>query len=165
MHTYKPHITVYTDGASRGNPGRGGYGVAMFYPVPFEKKIQCREISQGYLNTTNNRMELLAFATALEVLRRPCDINIYTDSNYIAQAINQGWLTNWAQNGWRKSNNKPVANRDLWERILAQLSVHDVRVQWVKGHADNPGNIVADRLATEAADNLDNLIIDEGYVA
>lgn len=136
-------LIIYTDGASRGNPGPGGYGVVMIWG-----KVQ-KELSQGYRNTTNNRMELMGVIAALEALNREgLDIILYTDSQYVVNAIEKGWLWNW-----QRTNFKDKKNRDLWERLIPLLKRHKIRFQWVKGHATNEGNIRCDQLATQAADN------------
>lgn len=145
-------ITVYTDGASRGNPGPGGYGVVLMY------KQHRREISAGYRLTTNNRMELLAVITALEALKDPGhEVVIYSDSKYVIDSVEKGWLF-----GWVKKNFKDKKNEDLWRRYLYVASKHKVRFQWVRGHAGNPENERCDELATSAADGS-KLLIDVGY--
>ncbi|MFN8414954.1 MAG: ribonuclease HI [Cytophagaceae bacterium] len=145
-------ITIYTDGASRGNPGPGGYGVVLMY------KQHRKEISAGYRLTTNNRMELLAVITALEALKDPGhDVIIYSDSKYVIDSVEKGWLF-----GWVKKNFKDKKNEDLWRRYLYVASKHKVRFQWVRGHAGNPENERCDVLATTAADG-DKLLIDVGY--
>ena len=134
-------VTVYTDGACSGNPGPGGWGAILRYG-PHEK-----EISGGEAQTTNNRMELTAAIRALEALKEPCDVELYTDSRYLADALEKGWVYKWRQNGWRKPDKKPALNVDLWERLLALLETHEVRLHWVRGHADNACNNRCDALA------------------
>jgi ribonuclease HI len=149
-------IVIYTDGSSLGNPGPGGYGVV----IPSDSGD--RELSAGFRRTTNNRMELLACIVGLEELQSPAAVALYSDSRYVVDGITRGWARNWRRNGWRKSNGSPALNPDLWERLLALCSRHDVRFVWVKGHAGNPGNERCDQLATQAAAQPD-LPADEGY--
>lgn len=145
-------VEIYTDGAARGNPGRGGYGVILKYG-PTEK-----ELSQGYRLTTNNRMELLAVIVALETLTRPgLDVVIYSDSKYVVDAIEQRWVF-----GWQKKGFKDKKNPDLWRRFLAIYPKHNVKMKWVRGHNDHPYNERCDILATTAADG-GNLLVDTGY--
>lgn len=147
-------VQIYTDGAARGNPGPGGYGIVMMYGA--HKK----ELSAGYRYTTNNRMELLAVIIALESLTRPnLQVDIYSDSSYVVNAITQRWVNNWMAKG-----GKGKKNLDLWRRYLIIAKVHTVRMHWVKGHASNVYNNRCDQLATEAADSK-NLLVDEGYEA
>jgi len=141
-------VTVYTDGACRGNPGVGGWGAILSY-AGVEK-----EISGGERETTNNRMELLAAISALEALKEPCEVTLYTDSKYLSDAVSLGWLTAWRARGWRRGRNDEVKNPDLWERLYTLLSRHTVTFIWVKGHADNPYNCRCDALATAFADSL-----------
>ncbi len=150
------HVEVYTDGACSGNPGAGGYGALLLYGSA--KK----ELSQGYRMTTNNRMEMLAVIKALEALKEPCRVTLYSDSKYVIDAITKGWVAKWKQNGWQRNKKEKASNVDLWEAMLVQLERHDVTFQWVKGHADNPGNERCDALARAAivSDNLQN---DENY--
>ena len=141
-------VTVYTDGACRGNPGVGGWGAILCY-AGVEK-----ELSGGEGETTNNRMELSAAIYALAALKEPCEVALYTDSKYLSDAITQGWLESWRARGWRRGRGEPVLNPDLWERLYALLTRHKVSVHWVKGHADNPYNCRCDALATAYADRL-----------
>jgi ribonuclease HI len=146
-------LIVYTDGSSRGNPGPGGYGVILNW------KGKVKELSAGYRRTTNNRMELMAVIVALEELNREgLDIVIYSDSQYIVKAVQEGWLNNWM----RKNFSGGIKNSDLWKRYAALASKHRIKFKWVRGHADNPHNNRCDELATQAADGKD-LKIDEGY--
>lgn len=142
----KPSIEIYTDGACSGNPGPGGWGVYMLYGNKSKK------ISGFENNTTNNRMEIQAAIEALRNLKTPCTINLYTDSKYVMQGITQ-WIKNWQTNNWKNSNNKPVKNADLWQLLLAESARHQIKWHWVKGHADNTGNNIADELATSAIKN------------
>ena len=145
-------LIVYTDGASRGNPGPGGYGVILQWGQAY------KEFSQGFRLTTNNRMELMAVIVALQQLTRPgLDIVIYTDSQYVVNSVEKGWLTNWM-----KIDFKDKKNPDLWKQYHALAQKHKVKFHWVKGHADNPMNNRCDELATQAADSR-KWLVDEGY--
>ena len=142
------HVDIYTDGACRGNPGRGGWGAILVYGST-EK-----EISGGEEMTTNNRMELMGAISALELLKEPCDVTLTSDSKYLTDAINKGWLENWKRNGWKKADKKPVLNIELWERLDALLGKHTVRFVWVHGHEGHVYNERCDVLATSFADRL-----------
>ncbi|MEM6343321.1 MAG: ribonuclease HI [Bacteroidota bacterium] len=147
-------IQIYTDGASRGNPGPGGYGAVLIYGQ------HRKELSQGFRKTTNNRMELLAVIVALEALKKPgMQVIVYTDSRYVEQAVSKKWVL-----GWERKNFKDKKNPDLWRRFLRVYRQHHVRMQWVKGHAGHPLNERCDQLATEAADGYD-LLVDTGFEA
>lgn len=139
----KPPVEIYTDGACSGNPGPGGWGAYMVC------KGREKKISGFEKNTTNNRMEIQAVIEALRKLKTPCKINLYTDSKYVMQGITD-WIKKWQQNNWRNSSNKPVKNADLWQLLLQEVNRHDIMWHWVKGHADNVGNNIADQLATSA---------------
>ena len=134
-------VTIYSDGACSGNPGPGGYGTVLVY-----NGIE-KELSEGFDNTTNNRMELLGCIKGLECLKEPCEVNVVSDSKYLCDAINQGWLSKWVTNNWRKADKKPVLNVDLWEQLLPLLNKHNVKFVWVKGHNDHPQNERCDKLA------------------
>ena len=134
-------ISIYTDGACSGNPGPGGWGAVLLYG---DKK---KELSGGEGDTTNNRMELMAVIQALEALREPCEVDLYTDSQYIVNAIEKGWVYAWKKKGWIKSDKKPAKNPDLWEHLLKLLKHHKVVFHWVKGHSDNAYNNRCDELA------------------
>lgn len=149
-------IEIYTDGSSRGNPGAGGYGVVLISKVHKVRK----ELSAGYRLTTNNRMELLAVIIGLEALKIfPSQVLIYSDSQYVVNAVEKNWLL-----GWEKKDFQGKKNADLWKRFLKVYRQHQVRFQWVKGHAGNPENERCDVLATAAADGKE-LLTDEGYEA
>jgi ribonuclease HI len=146
-------IVIYTDGAARGNPGPGGLGVVMMYGK------HRKELSEGYELTTNNRMELLAVIRGLETLKRKdLKIRIYTDSKYVSDAVNQGWLFNWEKKGFKKKKNV-----DLWQKFLKLYRNYSVTFVWVKGHASIPENERCDQLAVEASFKQD-LLVDSGYV-
>ena len=153
-------VTMYTHGAARGNPnGPGGYGTILQYVDP-KGQVHTREYSAGYEKTTNNRMEMMAVIAGLEALNRPCEVDVYSDSQYVVNAFNQHWIEGWKKRGWKRSGNKPVLNMDLWQRMLKAMEPHQVRFHWVKGHAGHPENERCDFLATSAADGT-NLLIDE----
>ena len=133
-------IVIYTDGACSGNPGPGGWGAILEY------KGKRKELSGGEKETTNNRMELMAAISALSALKEPCSVTLYTDSQYFANAINEGWIHAWRKKGWRRKDGE-LKNPDLWQRLDELLGVHQVTVVWVKGHADNAGNNRCDELA------------------
>ena len=134
-------IEIYTDGACSGNPGPGGWGAVLVYG---ETK---KEISGGERYTTNNRMELISVISALEALREPCEIDLFTDSQYVANAINLGWLDSWQKRGWTRKGGE-VKNPDLWQKLSSLLTTHKVMFHWIKGHADNKLNERCDELAT-----------------
>lgn len=138
-------VVLYTDGACSGNPGPGGYGVVLLYR-DFRK-----EISGGFQNTTNNRMEILGVVVGLSNLKERCKVTVYTDSQYVVNAIEKGWAKKWRSNGWMRNNKEPALNADLWERLLKLCEFHQVRFSWVRGHNGNPENERCDRLAVEAA--------------
>ena len=154
-------VTLYTDGAARGNPdGPGGYGAVLEY-VDKNGMLHTKELSQGYVKTTNNRMELMAVITGLEALNRSCEVDVYSDSKYVVDAFNQHWIDGWLKKGWKRGKNEPVKNVDLWKRLLAVKEKHTVSFHWVKGHDGHPQNERCDELATTAADG-DSLLVDEG---
>ena len=134
-------VTIYTDGACSGNPGPGGWGAIL------EWQGHEKELSGGEAQTTNNRMELTAVLTALHLLKEPCIVELYSDSKYVVDAIDKGWLYGWQKKGWIKADKKPVLNVDLWQQLLPELKRHDVRLHWVKGHAENEKNNRCDQLA------------------
>lgn len=148
-------ITLFTDGSCLGNPGPGGFGVLLRY----QQHEKC--LSGGYRLTTNNRMELLAAIKGLEVLKEPCQIDLYTDSQYVRQGITQ-WLAGWKRNGWRTASKQPVKNQDLWQRLDTAASRHNINWHWVKGHSGHPENERVDELARQAA-SADALTEDTGF--
>lgn len=140
-------VEVFTDGACRGNPGPGGWGVVLRY------QGQEKELHGGEAQTTNNRMELMAAIMALESLTRHCKVHLTTDSQYVRQGITQ-WMTNWKKRGWKTADRKPVKNQDLWQRLDAAAARHDVQWHWVRGHTGHPENERADALANRGIDEL-----------
>ncbi len=134
-------VTIYTDGACSGNPGPGGWGAILIYGR------HKRELSGGEAQTTNNRMELTAVISALELLKEPCAVELYSDSKYVIDALEKGWAVSWQAHGWRKGDKKPALNPDLWERLLELCRTHQVSTHWVKGHAENEFNNRCDELA------------------
>lgn len=145
-------VTIYTDGSARGNPeGPGGYGAIVVY-VDSKGTVHEREYSAGFKKTTNNRMELMAAIAGLEALTKPCEVMLYSDSQYLVKAFNEHWLEGWIKKGWTRGKNEPVRNIDLWKRLLKAMEPHNVTFEWVKGHAGHPMNERCDVLATTAAD-------------
>ena len=154
-------VSIYTDGAARGNPdGPGGYGTILEY-VDSKGELHIKELSKGYEKTTNNRMELMAVIAGLEALNRSCEVEVYSDSQYVVNAFNQHWVDGWIKKGWKRGKNEPVKNVDLWKLLLEAKQKHSVTFHWVKGHDGHPQNERCDELATTAADGT-NLIVDEG---
>lgn len=151
-------VKIYTDGACSGNPGKGGYGTILI-AKDNNGNIHKKELSQGYNNTTNNRMELLAAIIGLEALKCPCEVELTSDSKYLTDAFSQHWIDSWINKGWKNSQKETVKNRDLWERLLKAKQAHDVKFIWIKGHAGHEFNERCDKLAVAAA-NSDNLIDD-----
>ena len=141
-------VTIYTDGACSGNPGPGGWGAILEY------QGHEKELSGGEAQTTNNRMELTAVIRALEQLKEPCRVELWSDSKYVIDALDKGWAKGWQKKGWIKSDKKPALNPDLWERLLALTARHSVNCHWVKGHADNPKNNRCDELAVAAREAI-----------
>ncbi len=136
-------VTIYTDGACSGNPGPGGYCAFLVY----KGTEKC--ISGGEKETTNNRMELLAVISALEALKEPCSVEVVSDSKYVVDAIDKGWLWTWEKRGWKKADKKPVLNIELWQRLLPLLEKHQVRFTWIQGHAGHPYNERCDAIAVQ----------------
>ena len=137
-------VTIYTDGACSGNPGPGGWGAILRY-----NEVE-KELSGGEEHTTNNRMELLGVIRALEVLREPCVVELWSDSKYVIDGLSKGWAEGWKKRGWVKSDKKPALNPDLWDRLLDLTAKHEMRYHWVRGHADNEYNNRCDALAVAA---------------
>lgn len=147
-------VEVYTDGACSGNPGPGGYGVVIRYTDP-KGVLHEKELSEGFRETTNNRMELSAAIAGLKALNRPCRVDLYSDSQYLCRAFNEGWVEQWKAQDFRRGKSSEVKNIDLWEALLAVMEPHEVTFIWVKGHAGNPNNERCDRLAVRAYEMLD----------
>ena len=141
-------VELYTDGACRGNPGPGGWGAILVYHG------KEKELSGGEASTTNNRMELMAAIAGMSALREPCEIVLTSDSKYLVDAINKGWLVSWKKNGWRKADKSAVLNVELWQKIDSLLQIHDVSFVWVHGHTGHPYNERCDALATAFADKF-----------
>jgi ribonuclease HI len=151
-----PHVEMYTDGGCDPNPGPGGYGVVLVHP---KKRA---EASGGFRLTTNNRMEIFAAVRGLGLLKQPCKVTLYSDSQYLVRAIMKGWAVAWKKRSWWRTNKERAANADLWERLLALCEVHQVEFCWVKGHAGNLENERCDRLS-QAALRQPNLPADLAY--
>lgn len=149
-------VEIFTDGACSGNPGNGGFGAILKY------NGHAKEIAQGYKCTTNNRMELLAAITALEILKEPCKVTLYSDSKYLVDSVNLGWIEKWKANNWKRNSKETAKNIDLLTRLCAQLERHKVDFIWIKGHDGHPENERCDELATTAAKS-ENLPEDSGY--
>ncbi|MDY3304589.1 MAG: ribonuclease HI [Clostridia bacterium] len=149
-------VSIYTDGACSGNPGKGGYGVILSY------NGNTKELSAGYECTTNNRMELMAVIAGLSALKEPCEVDLYSDSKYFIDSVEKDWIGSWQKNGWKNSKKEPVKNRELFEEIIRLLSVHKVSLHWVKGHNGHEQNERCDALAVSAAKG-DNLLADSEY--
>ncbi len=141
-------VSIYTDGACRGNPGNGGWAAILEY-----KGIR-REICGGERQTTNNRMELVAVIEALSRLKEPCEVDLYSDSKYVIDGLSKGWARSWKARGWKKSDNSPALNPDLWEKLLELSEGHKFSYNWVKGHDGHPENERCDELATGEADKF-----------
>ena len=140
-------VDIFTDGACRHNPGPGGWGAIL------KNKSATKELYGGEIDTTNNQMELLAAIKALQSLKRPCRVNLYTDSNYVKQGITE-WIVKWKSNGFRNTKKKPVLNSDLWKQLDALNSMHQVKWYWIKGHSGHPENERADALANKGVDEI-----------
>ena len=148
-------VIMYTDGSARGNPdGPGGYGTVLEY-TDTKGQLHVKELSCGYKKTTNNRMEMMAAIAGFEALNRPCQVEVYADSQYLIKAINDHWLEGWIKKGWKRGKNEPVKNVDLWKRLLKAIGPHQVTWHWVKGHNGHPQNERCDRLAVAAAEGND----------
>ena len=143
------HIDIWTDGASKGNPGPGGYGIVLEY-VDKNGEMHRKEIKEAFESTTNNRMEVLSAIVALKELKEPCDVTLTSDSQYLVKAFNENWIDTWIKKDFRRGKYDEVKNIDLWEELIALTKKHDVHFVWVKGHADNIENERCDELANEA---------------
>ena len=156
-------VVVYTDGSSRGNPGPGGYGAVLRYTDP-AGKLHEKELSAGYKRTTNNRMELMGAIAALEALKRPCEVEVHSDSQYVVNAFNKHWVSGWQRRGWKNAKKEPVKNPDLWKRLLAAMEPHRVSWVWVRGHNGAELNERCDQLAVAAATGpASTLLSDDGF--
>ncbi|MDR2899359.1 MAG: ribonuclease HI [Clostridiales bacterium] len=149
-------VDIYTDGACSGNPGPGGTGTILIF------NGVNKEISKGYTLTTNNRMEIMAVIDGLNALKEECNVNLYSDSKYVVDAVSKGWVYNWKKNGWLRNKKEPALNTDLWEKLLPLLDTHNVQFIWVKGHSTNPLNNRCDELARNAI-NTSEKLEDFGY--
>ncbi len=141
-------VEIFTDGACKGNPGPGGWGSILRY------KSTEKEISGGEANTTNNKMELTAVIEALKLLKEPCKVTLYSDSQYVCNALKLGWAKKWQANNWMRNKKEPALNPDLWEKLLNLCDVHQMEIVWVKGHAGHPENERCDRLAVAQAEKF-----------
>ena len=144
----KKQVTIYTDGACSGNPGPGGWGCILMY------NQHKKESSGGAADTTNNRMEITAALEALKLLKVPCQVDLYTDSAYLCNALEKRWLETWSKNGWKTASKSNVENQDLWKELLIQLQRHEIQFHKVKGHADNEFNNRCDKLARDAVQKI-----------
>jgi ribonuclease HI len=150
------HVTIYTDGGCLGNPGPGGYGVVLLYGS------HRKELSGGFRHTTNNRMEIYAAIAGLSALKEPCQVTLFSDSQYVVHAIEKGWARRWRANGWKRNPKEKAINPDLWEKLLNLCEIHQVEFRWVRGHAGESENERCDELATAAASSP-NLPPDDNY--
>lgn len=151
-------MLIYTDGSCLGNPGPGGWAAILLLPGTAHR----REMSGGFRKTTNNRMEIMAVLESLGALKENCEVDLYTDSQYVRNAVEKGWLASWRKNNWKKADKKPVLNVDLWQRAVDLLNMHKVRLHWVRGHAGNGENERCDELARTRAQDPD-LPPDSGF--
>lgn len=155
------HVTIFTDGAARGNLMDREAMDAILQVRDSAGNLHEKELSCGYKKTTNNRMELLGVIRALQALNKPCQVTIYSDSKYVVDAFNQHWVDNWLKKNWVKSDKKPVKNVDLWKTLLEAKAPHQVQFVWVKGHDGHPENERCDQLATSAADQPEAYLLDD----
>lgn len=158
----KSNVKIYSDGACRGNPGRGGYGTILVF-VDSKGNIHEKEFSEGYKLTTNNRMELLGAIIGLENLKKPCNVTLQSDSKYLVDAFNKKWIDGWLAKNWKLNTKNPVKNIDLWTRLLEAMKPHKVEFIWIKGHAGHEFNERCDKLATTSADDVENLLEDTNF--
>ncbi len=150
------HIDIWTDGASKGNPGPGGYGVVLKY-VDKNGELHRKEIKEAFESTTNNRMEVLSAIVALKELSEPCDVTLTSDSQYLVKAFNENWIDTWIKKDFRRGKSDEVKNIDLWEELIPLTKKHKVHFVWVKGHADNVDNERCDELANEAIEEMQKI--------
>ena len=151
------NVTIYTDGSCSGKPGRGGYGAILLWGK------ECRELSGGFLKTTNNRMEIMAAIVSLKALKEKCQVILYSDSKYLVDTMAKGWIYRWKSNGWKRNKRDPVLNLDLWKQLLKLTTTHSVEFRWIKGHDGKEENERCDELAVQAA-KASNLPEDTEYV-
>lgn len=156
MSEERKHVIIYTDGGCDPNPGPGGYGIVLHYGTTR------KTLSGGFRRTTNNRMEMYAAIRALESLKEPCQVTLYSDSSYLVKSMRKGWARRWKENNWMRIPDERAVNADLWERLLELCEIHTVNFVWIKGHAGNTENEVCDRLSS-AALHQPNLPADEGF--
>ncbi|MBR2069599.1 MAG: ribonuclease HI [Candidatus Gastranaerophilales bacterium] len=156
-----PKVIIYTDGACAKNPGAGGYGAILMFKKQNGEVVEKR-LSRGFSMTTNNRMELLAVIEALNSLKKPCEVQLYSDSKYVTEAINQKWLEGWINKNWKLNSKNPVKNIDLWKKYIEASKIHTIEFIWVKGHNSNKYNELCDKLAVEAR-SCANLETDTGF--
>ena len=149
----KQQVDIYTDGACSGNPGAGGYGAVLVYTDGLGVQHE-KQLSQGFRDVTNNQMELMAVIAALEALKKPVSATITSDSKYVVDAFEKGWLDNWLKNNWKTAGKQPVKNVDLWKRLLKAAEPHDIKFVWIKGHAGHKYNELCDELAVTAYKDL-----------
>lgn len=145
-------VNLYTDGSSKGNPGPGGYGTLISY-TDSSNVTHTKTFSAGYKNTTNNRMELMGAIRGLTELVQPCEVDLYSDSQYVIKAFTEKWIQNWVKNDWKKSDGSVVKNQDLWKKLIELVEKHKVTFHWVKGHNGHPENEMCDKMAVQAASN------------
>ncbi len=153
MEETRTEVTLFSDGSSRGNPGPGGYGTILRF-VSKNGEVFEREYSEGFPDTTNNRMELMGVIAGLEKLTKPCKVHIISDSQYVVNAFNKHWIDSWQKNNWRGSDKKEVKNVDLWKRLIKAAEGHELDFTWIKGHNGHEENERCDKLATKAADAI-----------
>lgn len=146
-------VKIYSDGSSRGNPGPGGYGSILKYVDP-NGQLHVKELTEGFKETTNNKMELLGVIVAFECLKKPCDVEVYSDSKYVIDAFRQKWIDSWVEANFRRGKKNEVKNIELWERLLKAIEPHNVTWNWIKGHNGHPENERCDELATKSADSI-----------
>jgi len=156
-----PVVEIYSDGSSRGNPGPGGFGTLLRF-TDAKGEVHEKELSGGFRETTNNRMELLGAIVGFEALKRPCQVDFYSDSQYVVKAFTDDWISRWIARGWKGANKQPVKNVDLWQRLIKAVEPHQVTYHWVRGHNGHAENERCDTLATTAADG-DMLQEDTGF--
>lgn len=147
------HVDIWTDGASKGNPGPGGYGIVLKYEDK-NGKVHRKEINEAFESTTNNRMEVMSAIVALNELKEPCDVTLTSDSQYLVKAFNENWIDTWIKKDFRRGKTDEVKNIDLWEELISLTKKHNVHFVWVKGHADNIENERCDKLANEAIEKM-----------